>query len=52
MRCVVVPLVAAGTRVLEAHSLALSRALAEAFVVAAAHDGRRRASLALVRTSV
>ena len=49
-RCVMVPLVAAGPRLLELHSLALSRALADAFLRAARAAGSG-ASLALVRTS-
>jgi hypothetical protein len=49
-RWVMVPLVAAGPRLLELHSLALSRALAGAFL-RAARAASGGASLALVRTS-
>jgi hypothetical protein len=49
-RWVMVPLVAAGPRLLELHSLALSRALADAFL-RAARAANARPSLSLVRTS-
>jgi hypothetical protein len=49
-RWVVVPLVAAGPRLLELHSLALSRALADAFL-RAARAANAGTSLSLVRTS-